>query len=97
MYIQKTIATHQITIPSLSLVGLELASPRRICEHQTQDEPRSRPQVSFSFSTLDGCLQLPVFRFGLLQDGDVGVGVFPEGEEVFVGGAGSVRPVAESR
>jgi hypothetical protein len=30
-------------------------------------------------------LQLRVLRLGLLQDGDVGVGVFPEGEEVFVG------------
>src|SRR5262245_27300225 len=29
-------------------------------------------------------LQFRVFRFGLLQDGDVGVGVFPEGEEVLV-------------
>jgi hypothetical protein len=33
-------------------------------------------------------LQLGVLRLGLLQDGDVGVGVFPEGEEVLVGGAG---------
>jgi len=31
-------------------------------------------------------LQLRVLGFGLLKDGDVGVGVFPEGEEVFVGG-----------
>ena len=31
-------------------------------------------------------LQLRVFRLGLLVDGDVGVGVFPEGEEIFVGG-----------
>ena len=30
-------------------------------------------------------LQLRVLGFGLLQDGDVGVGVFPEGEEIFVG------------
>ena len=29
-------------------------------------------------------MQLRVFGFGLLQDGDVGVGVFPEGEEVLV-------------
>src|SRR5882724_313487 len=29
-----------------------------------------------------------VLGFGLLQDGDVGVGVFPEREEVLVGGAG---------
>jgi hypothetical protein len=26
-------------------------------------------------------LQLGVFRFGFLQDGDVGVGVFPEGKK----------------
>src|ERR1700730_3256786 len=31
-------------------------------------------------------LQFRVLRLGLLQDGDVGVGVFPEGEEIFVGG-----------
>jgi hypothetical protein len=24
----------------------------------------------------------------LLQDGDVGVGVFPQGEQIFIGGAG---------
>jgi hypothetical protein len=33
-----------------------------------------------------GLLQLRVLRFGLLQDGDVWVGVFPEREEMFVGG-----------
>jgi hypothetical protein len=27
-------------------------------------------------------LQLRVFRFGLLEDGDVWVGVFPEGKEI---------------
>ena len=30
-------------------------------------------------------LQLHVLRLGLLQDGDVGVGVFPEGEEILIG------------
>jgi hypothetical protein len=34
-----------------------------------------------------GLLQLRVLRLGLLQDGDVGVGVFPEGKEVLIGGA----------
>src|SRR5258708_36946423 len=33
-----------------------------------------------------GLLQLRVLRFGFFQDEDVGVGVFPEGEELFVGG-----------
>jgi hypothetical protein len=31
-------------------------------------------------------LQLRVLRFGFLQNGDVGVGVFPEREEVLVSG-----------
>jgi hypothetical protein len=31
--------------------------------------------------------QLRVFGLGLLQDGDVGVGVFPQREEIIVGGA----------
>ena len=30
-------------------------------------------------------MQLRVLCFGLLQDGDVGVGVFPEGEEILIG------------
>jgi hypothetical protein len=29
-----------------------------------------------------------VLRLGLLQDGDVGVGIFPERKEILVGGAG---------
>jgi hypothetical protein len=39
-------------------------------------------------------LQSRVLGFGLLQDGNVSVGVFPEGEEILVGGertdAGSI-------
>jgi hypothetical protein len=30
-------------------------------------------------------LQLRVLRFGFCQDGDVGVGVFPKGEEILIG------------
>jgi hypothetical protein len=33
-------------------------------------------------------LQLRVLGLGFFKDGDVGVGVFPEGEEIFVGGEG---------
>ena len=33
-----------------------------------------------------GLFQVCVLRLGFLQDGDVGVGVFPESEEIFVGG-----------
>jgi hypothetical protein len=35
-----------------------------------------------------GLFQLRVLRLGFLQDGDVGVSVFPEGEEILIGGAG---------
>jgi hypothetical protein len=38
-------------------------------------------------------LQLRVLRFGLLQDGDVGIGVFSKCEEVLVGGP-SLRTIA---
>ena len=31
-------------------------------------------------------LQLRVLGFGFLQDGDVGIGVFPENQEVLLGG-----------
>src|SRR5271165_2257036 len=34
------------------------------------------------FTLLQSC----VFRLGFFQDGDVGVGIFPEAEELFVGG-----------
>lgn len=44
-------------------------------------------------------LQLHVLGFGFLQDGDVRIGVVPEGEEVFVGGersnAGSIGICAQ--
>ena len=33
-------------------------------------------------------VQFVVFGFGLFQDGDIGVGIFPEGEEILVGGLG---------
>src|ERR1039458_2206629 len=34
-------------------------------------------------------LQLRVLRFGFFQDGEVGVGVFPEPEKILVSGAGT--------
>jgi hypothetical protein len=41
--------------------------------------------VKFAASRERRLLQLGVFRLGLLQGGDVGAGIFPEGEEVFGG------------
>jgi len=49
----------------------------------------SNPSQSKSLLGLTArLLQLRIFCFGLLEDGDVGVGVFPEGEEIVVGGGG---------
>ena len=67
-----------------SIVGY-MASPRRsVGAPNIRQTPKSPSKGGFSFPTLDGFLQLRVLGFGLLQDGDVGVGVFPEGKEIFV-------------
>jgi hypothetical protein len=51
---------------------------------------------AFRYVNARASLQLRILRLGFFQDGDVGFGVFPEGEEVFVGGecsdAGSIGP-----
>jgi hypothetical protein len=36
-------------------------------------------------------LQLGVLGFGFFQDGDVGIGVFPQREEILIGGSGFRR------
>ncbi len=46
-----------------------------------QEAPEARPGAP-------GLFQLCVLRLGLLEDGDVGVGVFPEREEILIGGPG---------
>jgi hypothetical protein len=45
-----------------------------------------RQTAQNGFVSLLELLQLRVLRLGLFQDGDVGVGVFPEGEEILIGG-----------
>jgi len=40
-------------------------------------------------------IQLCVVRLGLLQDGDIRVSVFPQGEEVLIRGAGFRRVALE--
>jgi hypothetical protein len=44
------------------------------------------PKVNCNTQHRRGLLQPRIVRLGFLQDGDVGVGVFPEGEEIFVVG-----------
>jgi hypothetical protein len=59
--------------------------------HVLVERAASPPQLQ-SFRRVS--LQLHILRLGFLQDGNITVGVFPEGEEVFVGGecpdAGSI-------
>jgi hypothetical protein len=45
----------------------------------------NEPPATSSYRQL---LELRVLRFGFLQDENVGVGVFPEREKIFVGSAG---------
>ncbi len=47
-------------------------------------KPKSARNCESRASIRRRSLQLLVLRLGFLQDGDVGVGVFPEGEEVLV-------------
>ncbi len=48
--------------------------------------PLNRPSMCAWSET--ALVELSVFGLGLFEDGDVRVGVFPEGEEILVGGAG---------
>jgi hypothetical protein len=80
----------------------------RRCKTIFEPEPTAEPfKPNRCFSDKpqkqQGLPQPCVLRFGLLQDGDVGVGVFPEGKEVFVsceppdaGGIG-IRSLRRSR
>ena len=47
-----------------------------------------RSETTGSGGRSAGIIAHCVLRFGLLQHGKVGVGVFPDGEEVLIGGAG---------
>src|SRR5271154_243429 len=49
----------------------------------------------FLFYAASQLLQLGVLRLGFFQDGNVGVGVFPEGEEILVGFSGFRRVACE--
>ena len=50
------------------------------------NHPCNRTPVAVAARLTVQLLQLRVFCFRFLQDGDVWVGIFPEGEEIFVGG-----------
>ena len=63
--------------------GRRIAGPA--IERNREKWPRYRGVTRrLSRCVVVALLQLRVLRLGLLQDGDVGVGVFPEGEEILV-------------
>jgi len=68
-----------IEIPTLGL-GSRLRKSTSVIRSQYPDQLSKPEELAL--------LQLRVLRLSLFQDWDVGVGVFPEGEEVFVGGEG---------
>jgi hypothetical protein len=55
------------------------------------DDPNNYGQSKTVSLGLGRLLQLGVFRFGFFQDGNIGISVFPQCEEIFVGGAGFRR------
>ena len=68
---------------------------RTVLDAKSADAPKSKGMrhaaprsVNPCFTRRGGLLQLGVLGFGGDEDGDVGVGVFPEGEEILIGGAG---------
>src|ERR1022692_3808157 len=71
------------TASSLQLVDFpRLDNPGPVRDPFTIQAGNSKPSSQASF--VPHC-KLAVFRFGLLEDRDVGVGVFPEAEEILVG------------
>jgi hypothetical protein len=63
-------------------------SPARVSTREIFENLSFRSRFAASGQPSRQLLQLRVFCLRLLQDGDVGVCVFPEGEKIFVGGAG---------
>src|ERR1700756_4710442 len=90
--------------PSFSMTReCEIVCPTNCEDVSIGGNLRTQRHKGQSSAAQQKLLQLRVLGFGLLQDGDVGVGVFPEGEEVFVssqcpdaGGVG-VRSLRGSR
>jgi hypothetical protein len=65
-----------VTCHSSLLLGREIHAPQEVLAARVGTQ---------------GLFQLCVLRLSLLQDGDIGVGVFPEREEILIGGAGFGR------
>ena len=59
-------------------------SSERECASESRTEPEKFAASTFAHGARI-LRQLGVFRLGLRQDRDVGVGVFPQGEEILVG------------
>src|SRR5208337_4938568 len=95
--------------PKSNLLGIRppcaarTARPRARCSQAWQlnfpatcSTPRNWPAFSSAHRSLPSP-QPGVLRFGLLQDGDVGIGVFPESEKILIRGAGFIAGDGVSR
>jgi|ERR1017187_9926445 hypothetical protein len=74
---------HKIAVSLIDLRVSQFSVSEIACLHQLST--MNSEQLARDLCRLS-LLQLRVLRLGFLQDGDVGVGVFPEGEEIIVGG-----------
>ncbi len=89
------------SIPQQGMCGTE--SHRRRTYETGSQKPRAtlRQEIHATQEVLEarvgaqGLFQICVFRLGLLQDGDIGVGVFPEREEILIGRPGFDRVTLE--
>jgi len=88
-----------VEIPASKLAGRKAAASYRTLKLRTAcreggfspqaGQPRSYFAVALILDDPHGrSLQPGILDFGLFQDGNIGVGVFPEGEKVLAGGAG---------
>src|SRR5712692_4556698 len=64
-----------------------MVCPIMRCHVRSEGGASQREARSCSAGSQPCSLQLRVLFLGFLQNGDVGVGVFPEGEKVLTGGA----------
>jgi hypothetical protein len=71
---------------SESRLGAAAGRQQRSTDDAIMPQGHNIPQFLVSWDRRRHLLQLRVLGFGLLVDGNVGVGDFPEGEEILVGG-----------
>ena|SRR6516225_12196085 len=89
--------THSVHAVPCSPTDFRIAVTRRQSTHPNSQTPTSRLIVFGSRQSIrPGLLQLGILGLSLFQDGNVGIGVLPEREEVLVSGSCFVRFALEN-